>query len=261
MERSVRELPNILIGTPAKNSKPYLENYAHQLVRLDYPKEKITIAIVENDSDDKTWEFLQEKIIPFFIKFPYKAVCLQTKDTGFKLSHHSRHLKQFSIKRQESIDRTRQHIINNYLDDNEYVLWFDSDLEQVPPLALKIALSYNADVVVPLFKLKTSEMYDASSYSDGRFVGELIQEDRQRETWPIDCTNCHFLIHRRVFERGYIYWSDDIPRADQDFMKYRRFRLKNSVYTFKDKNIKAIFTTKIVILHVAVGGTQPAKRR
>lgn len=261
MERPLKDYPNILIGTPVKNSKPYLENYAQQLVKLDYPKEKITIAMIENDSEDKSWEFLNSKIIPFFKKFCYKAVYSEKKNIGFKLSHHSRHLKQFSIKRQESIDRTRQYIINTYLVGSEYVLWFDSDLEQVPPSALKIALSYNTDIVVPLFKLKTSELYDASSYSGGRFIGTLIKEDRQRETWPLECTNCHFLIHRRVFERGYIYWSDNIPRADQDFMKYRRFRLKNSVYTFKNKNIKAILTTKILCLHVAVGGTQPAKRR
>lgn len=261
MERPVNLYKHILIGTPVKNSKPYLENYARQLVGLDYPKDKISVAIIENDSEDKSWEFLKSKTLPHLKKFPYRAVHLEKRDLGFKLSHHSRHLKEMSINRQKSIDMTRQYIVDKFLLDNNYILWFDSDLEQVPPASLKIVLSYDADIVVPLFKLKTSEVYDASSYSNGRYVGKLIKEDRQRETWPLECTNCHFLMRREVFDRGYIYWSDKIPRADQDFMKYRRFRVANSVYTFSNKNMTAILTTKLVILHVAVGGTQPIKRR
>lgn len=261
MERSVKSYNNILIGTPVKNCGKFLDNYAHQLAKLDYPKEKITIVIIENDSDDKSYQILKEKIIPFLKKFPYRAVYLEKKDVGFHLSHFSRHLKEVRIKRQESIDRTRQHIVTNYLLDNQYIFWVDADLEQIPPASLKICLTYDADVVVPLFKLKTSEIYDASTYSEGRYIGELIQEDRQRETWKIDRTNCHFLIRREVFDRGYIYWTDTMPPADEDFVKYRRFREKNSVYTFNNKNINAIFTKKLVILHAIVGGTQPLKRR
>lgn len=254
MERPLKKLPNILIGTPVKNCREYLRNYARQVAGLDYPKEKITIVIVENDSEDKSWDFLLDEILPYFKKYPYRGVYFQKRDLGFKLSHFSRHLKEFKIKRQESIDRTRQYILDTFLTDHEYVLWFDADLDQVPPQALNVCLSYSTDVVVPLFKIKTSEIYDASTYSGGRYIGKLIIEDRQKDHWKIERTNCHFLIHRRVFDRGYIYWREDIPRADLDFMKYRRFRIKNSVYTFENKNINAIFTKRVVILHAAVTG-------
>lgn len=261
MEKTVNSYSNVLIGTPVKNSKPYLETYAHQLVRLDYPKEKITIVIIENDSEDKTWEFLNQKIAPFLKKFPYRAVHLEKRDLGFHLSHFSRHRKETYIKRQECIDRTRQHIIDKYLKDNNYILWFDSDFEQVMPQALNIAISYNADVVIHYLRLKDSTMYDTSTLSEGRFIGKLIQEDRQKETWKIEKTNCHFLFHRRVFDRGYIYWSGNTPTTDIEWMKYRRERQKNSVYTFTGKNINAIFTKKILTLHKMIGGTQPVKRR
>lgn len=261
MEKPVKKYNNVLIGTPVKNSKPYLKTWAQQLVNLDYPKEKISLAIIENDSDDKSWEFLREKIVPWLKKFPYKAIFLQKRDLGFRLSHFSRHRKETYIKRQECIDRTRQYIIDTYLKDNEYILWFDSDFEQVMPQALNIAISYNVDVVVHYLRLKDSSMYDASTFSGGRFIGKLIQENRQKETWKIETTNCHFLFHRRVFDRGYIYWSGNTPKTDTEWMKYRRERQKNSVYTFTGKNINAIFTKKILTLHKMIGGTQPIKRR
>lgn len=261
MEKQVKEKPNVLIGTPVKNSKPYLEVYAHQLVRLDYPKENITIAIVENDSDDKTFEFLREKIVPFFKKFPYKAVHLKKRDLGFKLSHASRHLKEIRVKRQETIDRTRQYILDKFLPGNEYVLWFDSDFELVPPHSLNTALSYNADVLVHYLRLKDGTLYDASTYSSGRFIGKLIDEDRQRDVWKIERTNCHYLIHRRVFDRGYSYWDKNTPNIDKEFAQYRRLRLKTSVYTFPGKNINAIFAKKVITIHKMIGGTQPIKRR
>jgi hypothetical protein len=45
-------LPHVIVLTPVKDATPFLDRYFELLARLDYPRELLTIGILESDSRD-----------------------------------------------------------------------------------------------------------------------------------------------------------------------------------------------------------------
>lgn len=52
--------PHVLVLTPMKNTAAHLDRYARLLEALDYPREALSLAILEGDSTDDTWSRLLE---------------------------------------------------------------------------------------------------------------------------------------------------------------------------------------------------------
>jgi cellulose synthase/poly-beta-1,6-N-acetylglucosamine synthase-like glycosyltransferase len=71
---SVGELPTISIIIPAKNEEKVIGRCLDAFLKLDYPKEKIEIIIVEDGSRDKTAQICREYARRYsgLIKFLHK---------------------------------------------------------------------------------------------------------------------------------------------------------------------------------------------
>lgn len=240
------EYKHILIGILVKNCGQYLENLAQQIIRIDYPKEYINIAFLENDSDDKSWDILKTKVTPLLNLYKYKSVYLQGISYGYKLKHTSRHIKEVQQDRYKCITQSRQYIINNFLPGNDFIWWVDADFEKIPPDTLKILLSYNVDCVAPLLKLKNGKLYDSASKKGDTSLEELIKHAGHKELIEIDATNCQELMHRRIFEKGANFYIEG--EKNSHLIQSQRM---------KKLGIKFFLTTKVTVTHHTICGTKP----
>ena len=55
--------PNILILTPVKNAARHLPRYAELIENLDWPREHLSVALLEGDSTDDTRD-VAEALLP-----------------------------------------------------------------------------------------------------------------------------------------------------------------------------------------------------
>ena len=81
--------PKVLIATPLENCESDLPSYFKTILSLDYPKEAITIAILESDSTDAT-----DCLIRTFISLQpatFSDIVYVRKPVGYDLQTSKRH--------------------------------------------------------------------------------------------------------------------------------------------------------------------------
>ncbi len=159
-------LPSVLISILVKNTKFNLDNLASQVIRLDYPKELLSIVFLESDSEDGSYEYLKD-IMPLFSD--WKAAYLEKLDFGFKLFQELRHVeeKPQGLKQRQrliNLAKSRQYVVDKYLKNESFLWWVDSDYKVIPKDTLAKLVSYDRDMVIPLLKLEwREEAYDRST--------------------------------------------------------------------------------------------------
>ena len=139
----------VLIGIPVKNCGAWLEATVRQIINLDYYKENLSIVFVENDSEDYSYQVVDYCVNKLLSKYNYRSVCFEKKDMGFSLPHESRHDFRHMKNRMNSLKIIRNHIIDVYLKDNDYLWWVDADYRKIPYDILKVAMSHNKDILMP----------------------------------------------------------------------------------------------------------------
>lgn len=246
MEKSINTNQKILIGTIVKNCGQWIRNLFINVAQVNYPKENISIAILENDSDDNSWKILKQETEPLLKSLGYRKVTIEKIDFGFNLKHSSRHIPTIQKERANCITRARQHIINKHLADNDYIWWVDADLERIPPDTLKILLMCKCDSVSPVYRTKDGKLYDGSSHRKGKMLKELLDRKEGEDLIEIDGTNCQALMHRRVFDAGADFWVDG--EVNSNYTQSQRM---------KRMGIKFYIMTKVTVLHHTICGTKP----
>lgn len=190
----------ILIGIPVKNTGIYLENLFGQLLRLDYDKSLITIVMVEGDSKDDSYSVCQSlaKTITEFRK-----IVIEKLDFGFDLNHNQdRYIYSNFVPRIQNLVITRNYIVDNYLTDNDYVWWVDSDFEQIPPDAIGKFISCNKDIVIPMLTHDRWGYHDCGSVIfDGERQLRFQYQTSVTGLVKLDRTDTHCFIKASVFEK------------------------------------------------------------
>lgn len=155
-------MKNILIGIPVKNTGKYLDNLFSQINKLDYDLKKITIVMLESDSTDNTYDLCREvtfKYAPLF-----RNVILHKLDFGFDLPHNfDRYDQQKFPNRIKNLVISRNFIIDNYTNDNDYVWWIDSDFEIIPSDTLLKFIECDKDIVIPVLTHDKWGFHDCGS--------------------------------------------------------------------------------------------------
>lgn len=142
------DLPSVLILTPAKDATSYLETYASLIDRLDWPRERLAVGILEGDSTDGTYEALQ-KLLPRLERRAGR-VTLHKKDYGFRMPPgQPRWAPGLQLARRQILARARNQLLFRALRDEDYVLWVDIDLADYPPDVLRQLIATGFDVVTP----------------------------------------------------------------------------------------------------------------
>jgi len=246
MENNVITEKKILIGTIIKNCGPYLRNLAVEIAKVNFPKENISLAFLENDSEDDSWKILNTKVIPFLSSFTYRKISVAKEDYGYRLKHSSRHRPEAKDQRNNCITRARQHIVNNYLQDNDYIWWVDADLKRIPQDTLRILLMYQRDCISPVYRTDDGKLYDASSHRRGKSLKDLLTQKEVGDLMELDGTNCQALMHRRVFDTEAQFHVEG--EENSNYIQSQRM---------KKTGIKFYIATKMTVIHHTICGTKP----
>ena len=140
--------PNILILTPVKNANAHLPDYLALLNKLEWPRDRLSIGILESDSTDGTWESFQAAK-PSLEK-RCSNVTLVKRDYGFNIpAGVPRWEKAFQLARRTILARARNQLLFRALHDEDWVLWLDVDVTDYPTDIIQKLLATGVDIVHP----------------------------------------------------------------------------------------------------------------
>jgi len=154
------EQPTILLLSPVKNAAKHIGRFLALLDGLSYPKSRISLGIMDSDSDDKpsaaqratvreltasgqldfdpdsaawahtgTLYTLLERLPA--LRSQFRAVRVFQHNFGVAIQG-DRHAVSFQLQRRAALARSRNHLLSSALRDEQWVLWADSDVAEIP---------------------------------------------------------------------------------------------------------------------------------
>jgi hypothetical protein len=140
------ERPLVLVLTPLKDAAEFLPRYLEGLRALDYPREALSLGLLEGDSTDATPELLRQ-VLPA-LEAEFRRVTLVHRDFGLQLAG-PRWEPGVQRRRRSVLARARNHLLSRALADEEWVLWLDVDVTDYPADLVQRLLGARKDIVVP----------------------------------------------------------------------------------------------------------------
>ena len=140
--------PSVLILTPVKDAAHHLDRYVANIETLDYPKEALSIGLLESDSRDQTAQRL-ERLRPR-LEARTRRVTIAKRDFGFLLPPGvPRWALEVQYERHRVLARSRNHLLFGALRDEAWVLWLDVDVIAYPRDLVRRLLAFERDIVQP----------------------------------------------------------------------------------------------------------------
>ncbi len=161
---SAREC-KVLILTPVKNAANVLSLYADNLDKLTYPRENLSLGILESDSNDGSWNTI-ESLRPRWEARCRRVVTVK-RDYGFHMPPDvPRWQPAFQLARRNVLARSRNQLLFRALADEDWVLWLDVDVVSYPSDLIERLLDVGLDIVHPhCVKRPGGETFDLNAWS------------------------------------------------------------------------------------------------
>jgi hypothetical protein len=192
-------LPTVLILTPVKDAAHDADGYFARLGSLTYPKDLLSVGILESDSRDGTYDIFRTYCRHSSTAF--RKVRIWRKDFGFRIPLGTpRWEPTIQYQRRSILARSRNHLLFHALEDEEWVLWLDADVIEFPFDIIERLLSYQRDILQPHCVNKYGgPTYDRNAWRDhGRLVmhdlraeGEIAALDTVGGTMLFIRADCH----------------------------------------------------------------------
>lgn len=139
---------DVLILTPVKDAAAHLENYAARIEGLQYPRDRLSIGLLESDSRDGTWSLLDG--LRARLEARCRRVTLVKKDYGFAMPPGTpRWAPAFQLHRRTILARARNQLLFRALRDEDFVLWLDVDVIVYPADLIERLLEIGRDILQP----------------------------------------------------------------------------------------------------------------
>jgi hypothetical protein len=175
----------VLILTPVKDATAHLDGYVAGLQRLSYPRERLSLGLLESDSADDTHAVFERRLPE--LRAMFRAVGLWKRDFGYRLpAHVPRWAAPVQIMRRAVLARSRNHLLFRALDDEDWVLWLDADVIEYPPDIIGRLLATGKGIVHPNCVLNYGgRSFDENAWrgpdhtllSELRAEGDLVELD------------------------------------------------------------------------------------
>lgn len=193
------ERPTVLILTPVKNAAPHLDRYVALLEALDWPRERLSIGLLEGDSDDGTAERLAD-LAPRLAQ-RCRRVTVAHRDFGFRMPPGvPRWAPAYQILRRGVLARARNNLLFRALDDEAWVLWIDVDLVDYPADIVARLLATGLDIVHPHGVTRPGgATFDLNAWTDGG--RSTMQDLRGRGPVRLDSVGGTMLLVRADLHR------------------------------------------------------------
>jgi Anp1 len=220
-------IPKVLILTPVKDAANYVERYFAGLRALTYPRELLSLGILEGDSRDGSFDIFRSACYKHEAQF--RRVNVWQKNFGFHIPDGvPRWAAEIQLQRRAVLARSRNHLLFHALGDEEWVLWLDVDVIEFRADIIQKLLSYKRDIVHPnCVKQYGGKSFDLNAWRDHgrlhlhdlRSEGEVVPLDTVGGTMLLIRADCHrdglvfpsFLYGKRnpkVRERSDIFLPD-----------------------------------------------------
>jgi Anp1 len=175
------ELPKVLVLTPVKDAAAFLDTYVGLFEALDWPRDRLSLGILEGDSVDMTWTHLNSLRSRFEARA--QRVVLTKKDFGFRLpAGLPRWTAGMQLARRQVLARARNQLLFRSLGDEDFVLWVDVDLVAYPRDVLLRLIGTGFDIVTPDCVLKPNgPSFDRNAWAEGG----AVTLDMRRGTGPV----------------------------------------------------------------------------
>jgi Anp1 len=174
----MNQVVKIVILTPVKDAVDHLDGYFSALEQLDYPKRLLSLGFLESDSEDSTFDDLRRRLPG--LRRRYRRVGLWKKDFSYRVPDGlPRHDEEIQPDRRRVLALSRNHLLLHALDDEDFVLWLDVDVNDYPADILRRLLATGKDIVEPnCVKEYGGPTYDLNAWRDH---GRLHLDDLRRE--------------------------------------------------------------------------------
>jgi peptide chain release factor subunit 1 len=140
--------PKVLVLTPVKNAAAYLDTYIGNLERLDYPRECLSIGLLEGDSRDGSYDSLLALRPRLEARFYRTGIW--KRDYGFHMPPSvPRWTAAYQLQRRSILARSRNQLIMRALEDEDWVLWLDVDVISYPADLIPALLAHGRDILHP----------------------------------------------------------------------------------------------------------------
>jgi Anp1 len=158
---------SVLILTPMKRARRYLDTYFASLEKLTFPHRRLSLGILESDSSDGTFEEVQKRLAHACRHFQRKV--LFKKDFGFLIPDGvPRYTAVYQAQRRAILARARNHLLFGALRDEDWVLWLDVDVTEYPGDILDQLLALDRDIVHPNCVISYGgESFDRNAWNAG----------------------------------------------------------------------------------------------
>lgn len=158
----------ILIATPVKNAIDYLPTLLENLRKLNYPPKRLSLAFLESDSEDGSWEYLREQRAG--LRRRYRRVELHQEHFGYKARRQRYHPSE-QLARRSIMARSRNLLLQRALDDEDWVLWLDVDVSWWPPKILQYLLAEDCAIVAPRCVTPHGDDFDLNTFIADKDLG------------------------------------------------------------------------------------------
>ena len=166
-----QSFPKVLILTPVKDAERFLAHYIHNLNTLTYPHERLSLAFLESDSQDGTYEWLTTHLPELEAEFG--SAKLFKQDFAYQ-TDLPRWAPSQQRRRRATMAKSRNMLLAHALTDEEWVLWIDVDLLRYPPDVIEELLAARKKIVVPHCILEDGRTFDLNTF---KFKPEAEQWD------------------------------------------------------------------------------------
>ena len=172
----------VLVLTPVKNAANFLNTYAGNLERLTYPREKLSLGMLEGDSRDGSWGLI-EALRPRLEKRCHRVVTVK-RDYGLHMPPDTpRWNPAFQLARRNVLARSRNQLLFRALAGEDWVLWLDVDVIHYPADLIERLLEVDRDIVHPhCVKQPGGETFDLNAWSQH---GTKIMSDFRGAAGPV----------------------------------------------------------------------------
>lgn len=138
----------VLLCTPMKDAVRQLPRYVELLSQLTFPRERLSLGVLESDSADDTFAAAQTALSGLAQHF--RRIGLWKRDFGFRIpAGVPRYEHTIQLQRRSVLARSRNHLLSRALQDEDWVLWLDSDVCDFPPDIVERLLAVRRPIVQP----------------------------------------------------------------------------------------------------------------
>jgi peptide chain release factor subunit 1 len=204
----------LLILTPVKDARPFLDGYVRNLERLTVPRRRLSLGLLESDSTDGTWDELGRRLPA--LRRRCRRVGAWKRDFGYRIGPGThRGAPQVQALRRTVLARSRNHLLFHALDDEDWVLWLDVDVVEYPADIVDVLLRTGKPIVQPHCVLEWGgPTFDQNAWRDhGRLHLDALRAEG--EVVPLDAVGGTMLLVRADIHRdGLVFPAFPFGRPD-----------------------------------------------